>query len=141
MLIGFPCIPTKHSRNNFWTRRDAPEPANAPSLLPFTMAATESSSFVDRVQDFVSEHKKAIIFTAAAAVAVGGVAYYHASTSRPRADGKDKDVEKGEKKKKHKKKKAAKDNGPILEEKKAAVEEDAGAEHSANNSEDLSNFQ
>ena len=89
-------------------------------------SSTSSQGVVERVQNFVSEHKHAVLIaTAAAVVAVGGVAYY-ASTSR----GPGGDVEKGEgkkDKKKSKKRKTVKDeDGPILEERKlkpAAVEE------------------
>ncbi|TBU23389.1 ADP/ATP carrier receptor [Dichomitus squalens] len=91
------------------------------------MSSTSSQGVVERVQNFVSEHKHAVLIaTAAAVVAVGGVAYY-ASTSR----GPGGDVEKGEgkkDKKKSKKRKTVKDeDGPLLEERKpksAAVEED-----------------
>lgn len=79
--------------------------------------AAAASTLVERVQNFVSENKQAIIIgTAAAAIAVGGVAYY-ASTSSSRGST---DVEKGEKKdKKKKKKKTVNDaDGPILEERK-----------------------
>ncbi|KAJ3566202.1 hypothetical protein NP233_g7147 [Leucocoprinus birnbaumii] len=90
------------------------------------MASPSSSpSFIERAQDFVAENKRAILIgTAAAVVAVGGVAYY-ASTSRQRTV-KD-DLEKGEKKEKKKSKKkkgTAKDaQGPILEERKTTVQE------------------
>ncbi|KAF5309077.1 hypothetical protein D9611_015035 [Ephemerocybe angulata] len=70
-----------------------------------TDAAT--SSVVERVQNFVSENKKAILLTAvAAAIGAAGVAYY-ASTSRPRpplgdvekGDGSDASSSSGKKKK------------------------------------------
>jgi import receptor subunit TOM70 len=86
------------------------------------MAASDSSAgLVERVQGFVSENKRAILIgTAAAAIALGGVAYYASTSSRPGARG---DLEKGKKKEKKKsskdgkKKKTVKDpNGPILEE-------------------------
>ncbi|KAG6889473.1 hypothetical protein C0995_001000 [Termitomyces sp. Mi166 len=84
------------------------------------MASTEPSTFIDRAQSFLSENKRVILIgAAAAALAVGGVAYYASTSSRPRAQP---DVEKGtrkEKKKgsKGKKKKTVKDvDGPILEE-------------------------
>ncbi|KAI9058970.1 ADP/ATP carrier receptor [Trametes sanguinea] len=91
-------------------------------------SSTSSQGVVDRVQNFVSEHKHAVLIgTAAALVAIGGVAYYASSSSSgPRGD-----VEKGEgkkDKKKSKKRKTVKDeDGPILEERKpkaAAVEEE-----------------
>ncbi|KAJ3801899.1 ADP/ATP carrier receptor [Lentinula aff. detonsa] len=93
------------------------------------MSASESSAttFVDRVQNFVSENKQAIfIGTAAAAIAVGGVAYYASTSSRGSTSSKT-DLEKGEKKdrKSKKKKKGVSDaDGPILEERKPKVEDD-----------------
>ncbi|KAI0631511.1 hypothetical protein C8Q77DRAFT_1127285 [Trametes polyzona] len=93
-------------------------------------SSTSSQGVVDRVQNFVSEHKHAVLLgTAAALVAIGGVAYYASSSSSSGPRG---DVEKGEGKKdrkKSKKKKTVKDDdGPILEERKpkpsSAVEEE-----------------
>lgn len=84
-----------------------------------TMAASPSPSLLERAQDFVSEHRRAVLIaTAAAVVAVGGVAYY-ASTSRQPT--RRTDLEKGEKKdrKKGRKKTSPKPSqGPILEERK-----------------------
>ncbi|KAG6810107.1 hypothetical protein H0H92_013269 [Tricholoma furcatifolium] len=84
------------------------------------MASSEPPSFIDRAQSFFSENKRVILVGAAAALAVGGVAYYASSSSRPRPQP---DVEKGIKKDKKKgskggkKKKTVKDaDGPILEE-------------------------
>ncbi|KAG6895158.1 hypothetical protein C0992_002875 [Termitomyces sp. T32_za158] len=84
------------------------------------MASSESSTFLDRAQSFISENKRVILIGAAAALAVGGVAYYASSSSRPRAQP---DLEKGTRKEKKKgskggkKKKTVKDvDGPILEE-------------------------
>ena len=88
--------------------------------------STPPLSIIERVQDFVSEHKKAILLTtAAAAIAAGGVAYYASTSSRPRGSGGD--VEKREKKKPGKggksgKKKKAEKDGPILEERKPKIE-------------------
>lgn len=86
-------------------------------------AEASSSELVTRVQNFLSENRKAVIIGAAAAVvAIGGAAYY-ASSSRTIST--DVDSEKGEKKKdkkktKSKKKKSAKDkDGPVLEERKS----------------------
>ncbi|RXW19033.1 hypothetical protein EST38_g6833 [Candolleomyces aberdarensis] len=88
--------------------------------------ADSSSTIVDRVQSFVSEHKKAILITtAAAALGAAGVAYY-ASTSRPRPppDVEQAGEKKDKKKLKGKKKKSTKgDSGPILEERKPKVED------------------
>jgi mitochondrial import receptor subunit TOM70 len=102
------------------------------------MASSDSSaSLIERVQSFVSENKRAIIIgTAAAAIAVGGVAYYASTSSRPAGR---RDLEKGTKKDKKKsskggkKKKSVKDpNGPILEERErpSAKVEDEGELHS-----------
>jgi import receptor subunit TOM70 len=90
------------------------------------MASEHTGGIVERVQDFVSDNKRAIIIgTAALALAAGGAAAYYASTSsRPRGPG---DVEKAERREKKKashgkgshgkKKKGVKDqDGPILEE-------------------------
>jgi mitochondrial import receptor subunit TOM70 len=83
--------------------------------------AEASSTLIERVQGFVSENKRAVIIgTAAAVLAVGGVAYY-ASTSRgPGADlekGKGKGSKKGGSSSGSKKRKTVKDDdGPILEE-------------------------
>ncbi|KAJ8091745.1 TOM (translocase of outer membrane) complex component [Marasmius tenuissimus] len=89
------------------------------------MASAESTvGFVERVQNFVSENKKAIIIgTAAAAVAAGGVAYYASTSSRTDSD------KKGRKKDTRSKKKKSTVNdpdGPILEERKpkAKVEDE-----------------
>ncbi|KAI0922458.1 hypothetical protein AcV7_005987 [Taiwanofungus camphoratus] len=97
-------------------------------------SSTSSQGVVDRVQSFVSENKRAILIgTAAALVAIGGVAYY-ASTSRgPGGEG---DAEKGERKKdkkktrkSSKKRKSVKDkDGPILEERSPKVADESEPE-------------
>lgn len=89
------------------------------------MATTSSTSYFERIQDFVAENKKAVfIGSAAAALAVGGAIYY-ASTSGPGGD-----LEKGksrDKRKSSKKRKAVGDaNGPIIEEIKPKVVEVEG---------------
>ncbi|KAG2136574.1 ADP/ATP carrier receptor [Suillus bovinus] len=91
------------------------------------MATTSSTSYFERIQDFVAENKKAVVIgTAAAALAVGGVIYY-ASTSR----GPGGDLEKGkmrDKKKSSKKRKTVNDpDGPLLEEIKPKVTEEEDA--------------
>ena len=84
------------------------------------MAFTETpTTLFERVQGFVSDHKRAILIGAAAAVAVGGVAYYASTSARPPRG--EPDVEKAGKKKKlskggKKKKPASYPDGPILEE-------------------------
>jgi import receptor subunit TOM70 len=100
----------------------------------------ESASIIERIQGFVAENKRAVLIgTAAALLAVGGVAayQYHVASSSASAGGSRRrtkrgvDVEKGEgaageaggdgKKRKSKKKKTVKDeDGPILEEVKPA---------------------
>lgn len=85
------------------------------------MATTSSTSYFERIQDFVAENKKVVVIgTAAAALAVGGVIYY-ASTSRSPGG----DLEKGkarDKKKSSKKRKTVNDpDGPLLEEIKPKV--------------------
>ncbi|GLB42705.1 putative tetratricopeptide repeat [Lyophyllum shimeji] len=92
-----------------------------------------TATLLERAQTFLSENKRAVLLGTAAALAVGGVAYYAATSSRPRGAG---DVEKGARKEKKekksgkggKKKKTVKDvDGPILEERerpKAKVEEE-----------------
>ncbi|KAF8057562.1 ADP/ATP carrier receptor [Lyophyllum atratum] len=97
----------------------------------------ETTTLFERAQTFVSENKRAVLLGTAAVLAVGGVAYYAATSSRPQGLG---DVEKGGRKEKKnkksskgsKKKKTVKDaDGPILEERerpKAHVEDDALAD-------------
>lgn len=92
------------------------------------MSTTSSTSYFERIQDFVAENKKAVLIgSAAAALAVGGAVYY-ASTSR----GPGGDLEKGkgktrDKKKSSKKRKTVNDaDGPLLEEIKPKVVEVEG---------------
>jgi import receptor subunit TOM70 len=94
-----------------------------------------TQSLVERVQGFVSEHRRAILIgTAAAAIAVGGAVYY-ASTSSPRTlvvDGERRSREKKKGAKPSKKRKTTKDmDGPILEERSpkatSAVDEGQGS--------------
>lgn len=104
--------------------------------------AEESASVFERLQGFVAENKRAILIgTAAALLAVGGVAayQYHVASSSAGAGGsrrrtrKDGDVEKGEgdgKKRKSKKKTTTvKDkDGPILEEREPEKPASAGGQ-------------
>lgn len=70
---------------------------------------------IDRVQTFVSEHRRAVLITAAVAVAAIGATAYYASTSR--GDAERAARRRKERKDKGKKKKTVKDeDGPILEE-------------------------
>ena len=91
----------------------------------------ESATFIERAQTFLSENKRAVLLGTAAALAVGGVAYYAITSSRPHGQTDVEKVIRKEKKKSsksHKKKKTVKDpDGPILEERKrpqATVEEE-----------------
>ncbi|KAJ6632484.1 hypothetical protein B0H10DRAFT_2206835 [Mycena sp. CBHHK59/15] len=81
------------------------------------MATESTPGIVDRVQNFVAEHKTAILIGTGVAVAIGGAAYY-ASTSSSSDAGRDrKDRKKGSNL--SKKRKSVKDaDGPILEERK-----------------------
>ncbi|KAF8183633.1 ADP/ATP carrier receptor [Pholiota molesta] len=117
-------------------------------MAPLNTGAVVDSatpSILERVQDFVGEHKKAIVIATAAAVVAGaGVAYYastsSASTSSKKAGSDDGETGKGKKKKTGSRgaKKSGKDkkgstDGPILEERKpkadgAATVEDAVVE-------------
>ncbi|KAI0739404.1 ADP/ATP carrier receptor [Daedaleopsis nitida] len=117
-------MPRLGNRPKFEASRCRAEGVRPPSAMS---SSTSSQGVVDRVQNFISENKHAILIgTAAALVAVGGVAYYASSSRGPGGD-----VEKGEgkkDKKKSKKRKTVKDeDGPILEErnpKPAVVEEE-----------------
>ena len=115
----------------------------APLDIPDPSAAAVDSvapTLLDRVQDFVSEHKKAIVIAAAAAAVAGGlgVAYY-ASTSSSQPPKDSSSDTSGKKKKrtgsrgakkagKEKEKRVGHADGPILEERKpkAAVVEETG---------------
>ncbi|KAF4622222.1 hypothetical protein D9613_009198 [Agrocybe pediades] len=87
-----------------------------------------SPSLIERVQDFVSEHKKTIVIAAAAVAVAGGLgAAYYASTSKPPPSGglgegektkKDKKKKTGSKGAKKGSKKVGDTDGPILEERK-----------------------
>lgn len=107
----------------------------APFSTPTTDAILDNAppSLLERVQDFVTEHKKAIAIAAAAAVVAGaGVAYYNSATASSSSSSEGDDGETGKPKKKKtgsrgakkssKDKKGAADE-PILEERKPKVEE------------------
>jgi len=96
-------------------------------MAPTPSLDATSPSFIERVHDFVGEHKKTIVIAAAAVAVAGGlgVAYY-ASTSKPPSGGTE---ETGKTKKDKKKKSSGKGSkkgakkvgdaeGPILEERK-----------------------
>ena len=91
---------------------------------------SSEDTFADRVSSFISENKRGIVIgVAAAAVAVGGVAYYVAS-SRADSEGRDEESLRASKKKDKKKKKPSKtvkdQEGPILEERKPKAEDEDG---------------
>ncbi|KAJ7640366.1 hypothetical protein DFH06DRAFT_1137820 [Mycena polygramma] len=88
------------------------------------MASETTPGIVDRVQDFIAEHKTAILLGTGVAVALGGAAYY-ASTS-----GSDADRDRKKKSlKSSKKRRSVKDaDGPILEERKPKVEREVELE-------------
>ena len=81
-------------------------------------------SYVDRIQDFVSENRRAILIAAAAALVAAGAVYYTAS--RPSSGkGKSKD-------KKPKRKPVNNSDGPIIEEVKPKVQDVEGvSDHTA----------
>ncbi|KAI6127253.1 mitochondrial outer membrane translocase receptor TOM70 [Pisolithus sp. B1] len=95
----------------------------APTTQDLSLNTTPS--YLTRLQDFVSENRRAILVcTAAAAVALG--AAYYVSTASPQRPGSAKDGRKDKKKDKpsSKKKKSGNDqDGPILEEVKPKEEE------------------
>lgn len=90
------------------------------------MSSSEAApSVVERVQNFVSENKKAVLIGAAvAAVAIGGAAYY-ASSSGSTGDRASRKKDK-KKSKSSKKRKGASDDGPLLEEVAPKAAEAAG---------------
>jgi import receptor subunit TOM70 len=94
-----------------------------PTVSSLHPSDVEANSLVERVQDFVSEHKKTILIaTTAAVVAAAGFAYLqYASASTER----EQEVGEGKRKKKakggRKKKNVNGNEGPILEEKKPVV--------------------
>lgn len=78
--------------------------------------ADAAPSYLDRVQHFVSENRRALIFATAAALVAAGAVYYASSSTRPSGKGKSKD-------RKLKKKSANDLDGPIIEEIKPKVED------------------
>jgi import receptor subunit TOM70 len=90
---------------------------------------SSDDSLVDRISSFVSGNKRGIaIGAAAAAIAVGGVAYYVASSRAGSGPGDEESPREGKKKDKKKKKhrKSPKDkDGPILEERKPKATEES----------------
>lgn len=85
--------------------------------------ADAAPSCLDRVHDFVSENRRAIILATAAALVAAGAAYYASSSARPpSAKGKAKD-------RKPKKKSVNDRDGPIIEEISSTVEDVDGRSH------------
>ncbi|KAG9312498.1 hypothetical protein JVU11DRAFT_6888 [Chiua virens] len=84
-------------------------------MAPTQASNSDPASYIDRLQEFVSENRRTILVATAAAVAVGAV--YYATTSRPSSGkGRSKD-------RKPKKKPVNGPDGPIIEEIKPKVEE------------------
>jgi mitochondrial import receptor subunit TOM70 len=104
-------------------------PAALPPSFGQLLPMSSDDSFVDRVSSFVSENRRGIVIgVAAAAVAVGGVAYYVASSRGLGGPADEESLMSGKKKDKRKKKhkKSVKDkDGPILEERKPKVDEES----------------
>lgn len=101
--------------------------------MPPTSVSTPSSDapampLVDRLQDFVSKHKKVVLIASAAVVAAAGLAYLHYSSTgsigKGLTGGEEKKKKSGSKGTKRKKQDSNVD-GPILEEKKPKVEDGA----------------
>ncbi|KAL4066371.1 hypothetical protein V8B97DRAFT_2066284 [Scleroderma yunnanense] len=93
-----------------------------------TLAPTAQPSYLDRIQDFVSENRRAILVcTAAAAVALTAAYYVSSSSSRgPGSPDKSKSKDRKKEKSPSKKKRSVNDpDGPVLEEIKPK-EEDQG---------------
>jgi len=90
---------------------------------------SSDDSIADRISSFISGHKRGVVIgAAAAAFAVGGVAYYVASSRAGVLAGDEESVREGKKKDKKKKKhkKSPKDkDGPILEERKPKATEES----------------
>lgn len=79
-------------------------------------------SYIDRIQDFVSENRRAILIATAAALVAAGAVYY-ASSSRPSSG-------KGKSKDRKSKKKSVNDpDGPIIEEVKSKDQDSDGVSH------------
>ena len=78
--------------------------------------ADVAPSYIDRIQDWVSENRRAILVTTAVALIAAGAVYYASSTCLPSSKGKFKE-------KKSKKKLAGDSDGPIIEEVKPKIEE------------------
>lgn len=93
-------------------------------------------SVIERVTDFVSEHKKTIAIAAAAVAVAGvGVAYYASTSKAPSTGGAGETSKPGKEKKKKTGSRGAKKSGkkvgaadgPVLEERKPKVEESKGS--------------
>ncbi|KAF9530116.1 mitochondrial outer membrane translocase receptor TOM70 [Crepidotus variabilis] len=92
-------------------------------LTPTTSAEIPAGTIVGRVQEFVSEHKKAILITTAAAAVAAGIAYAQYVSAKSLKDGDSGEGKKKKKKSGSKGKKKSDSDGPILEERKPKVEE------------------
>lgn len=83
-------------------------------MAPTPIHSDAAPSYIDRIQDFVSENRRAVLVVATAAVVAAGAVYY--TSSRPSSG-------KGKSKDKKSKKKSVNDpDGPIIEEIKPNVQ-------------------
>ena len=83
-----------------------------PSFSAMSNPDSSTQGFVDRVQSFVTENKRAILIGTALAVAVGGAALYASASSSPKTSGGKRD----RKRKSGKPKPHDVESGPIIEE-------------------------
>lgn len=95
-------------------------------LTPTTSAEIPAGTIVERVQDFVAEHKNAILITTAAAAVAAGIVYVQYASAQSSKDGESSEKKKKKKKSSSKDKKKDDSNGPILEERKPKVVESTG---------------
>ncbi len=96
-------------------------PVTGTTISAIPSGDESTNSLVERVQDFVSEHKKAILIATAAAAVAAGIAYVQYSRI---STGKEPESAEGKKKKKSSSKATKKkktDDGPLLEERKPKV--------------------
>jgi hypothetical protein len=82
-----------------------------PSFSVMSNSDSSAQGFVDRVQSFVTENKRAILIGTALAVAAGGVALYASASSSPKAP-----RDKKDRKKSGKPKPRDVESNPIIEE-------------------------
>jgi len=91
--------------------RSRPCASSQPSFSVMSNSDSSAQGFVDRMQSFVTENKRAILIGTALAVAAGGAALYASTSSSPKAP-----RDKKEKRKSGKSKSRDVESGPIIEE-------------------------